>query len=84
MARYNVDDKLRLKQDTTFRRCFPHGGYRPDGDDAESDKVHMRAGQIVTVAEVSTEGRAHYILQIQPDAQVEMFENRLLELFDPA
>jgi hypothetical protein len=89
MAAYKVGDRLRLKQDGTFTRGFPRGGYKPDGDVSEYDKYRMKAGHEGTVTEVHDSAIAGanvwYVVQCEPGdpgVALSLNEKQVVEFFE--
>ena len=86
-AKFKVNDEFRLRNDETFTRSFPLGGYSPDGSVRSIDKASKRAGSVATVYEVHDSpaidrGEVWYLLDFS-DLKVNLNEQKLLELFEP-
>ncbi len=51
-AHFKVNEEFRLRNDETFTRSFPLGGYNEDGSVRDIDKAGKRAGSVATIYEV--------------------------------
>jgi hypothetical protein len=84
-AKFKVNDEFRLKEDHTFTRTFPIGGYGKGGSVGEVDKAHRRAGSVAKVSEIHetsvVTGEPSYRVDFG-DLEVHLSEKKLLELFD--
>jgi hypothetical protein len=86
-AKFRVDDQFTLREDETFTRSFPLGGYNPDGSVRDIDEANKRAGSVATAYEIHDSpgidrGEVWYFLDFG-DLKVNLNERKLLELFEP-
>jgi hypothetical protein len=85
-AKFKVNDQFRLKENHTFTRSFPMGGYNKDGTVGEGDKEHRRAGSTGKASAIyeapGRKAEASYDVDFG-DFKVHLAETKLLELFDP-
>lgn len=86
-AKFKVNDEFSLKQDETFTRSFPLGGYNEDGSVRDIDKTHKSARSVASVYEIHDSpgiegGEVWYLLDFG-DLKINLNEQKLLELFEP-
>jgi hypothetical protein len=84
-ARFKVGDLFVLKNDYTFQRSFPLGGYQKDGSVRDIDQASKSAGSRAKISEVHDTdveaAEASYFVDFG-DLTVALPEPKLLELFN--